>query len=120
MISNNYKKIAIIDIGEKIVSQISSGEKIQNFEIDIPLQINFKPTKYYINAMALGNINEDRGHGLCDLDTEYLAWIVGGGGSEAFHYTFSVNNNKLNIKLDRSTTTAQRTCVGIYKIIAIE
>lgn len=107
-------------MGAKVVQQTSSGGDIQNFELDIPLQINFKPTKYYINATATGRISRDDGHGLCDLDTEYWAWIEGGGGSEAFRYTFSVHNNKLMIELNRQSTTSERTRVCIYKIIAIE
>lgn len=115
MLKENYKKVAIIDLEGRVFQQTSSGGNKQSFEIDINSQINFNPKKYYINSIMSGS-GEDRGHGLCDLDTEYWAFI---SSNEAFRYKFSVVDNKLIITLINQSTTYNRIVIKIYKIIAI-
>ena len=95
MVKDNYKKMAILKLVERITFYPEDLPQTQ--EIILP-EINFTPSQVYIHYYVQSpDIKYDIAHGLCELDKEYYFTPLDDYGNNGpdIYYKFSLEGNKL-------------------------
>lgn len=121
MLTDNYKKIAIID---RIVNwQVTSnaGFGYLNFKITVDnISFEFTPKSFFLKFKAKDSDGIYQSVYLNTEEEKFYASLIGGGKYQIYTKDFKYDELKKEIILEGSCNTTSRCVLRLEQIIAIE